>query len=581
MARAIGLLGDLLVLSMLVASAGTARAQTCFTDTAAADFAAGGGCYVAQTMDGELILAPTAGSEFSGGSLPTGWGSFQWDAGGAVTVAGGSVTVNGAIARTDASYGPGSSLEFVATFNNLGAFQHVGFGNVDDNDDNNQQIFNAAPWAIFSTGSTGAQLLARVWNVGGNFIDTPVTCSSSNCLGESHRYRIDWTASGVDFSIDGLPVHHETVAIAGPMRPAVSDANSGDGISLSADWLRMTPYVAPCMFESQTFDGGNAGADWSTFAATSSLPSGTGLVVETRTGNALPLSGPYQAVSGGTIASPKGRYLQYRVTLSTTDANQTPELDDATVCFTPCTPGTEVCNGVDDNCDGNIDENFPDVGSQCTVGLGGVRRPRARRSARTTTRARFAAPRQAPRPPRSVTAWTTTATAWLDNGDPGGNQACNTGNQGICAAGTTHCQSGHIMCAQLNQPTTETCNGLDDNCNGQVDENDPGSGGSCNTGGMGVCAAGTDHCVSGHVTCVPNTAPSAELCDGLDNNCNGQVDENDPGGGGSCSTGQQGVCAAGTQHCQAGGMTCVRNTGPSDGDLRRARQQLQRPDRRG
>ena len=82
MARAIGLLGDLLVLSMLVASAGTARAQTCFTDTTAADFAAGAGsCYVAQTGDGELILPPAAGSEFSGTSLPMGWGQFTWDGG--------------------------------------------------------------------------------------------------------------------------------------------------------------------------------------------------------------------------------------------------------------------------------------------------------------------------------------------------------------------------------------------------------------------------------------------------------------------------------------------------------------------
>src|SRR4029077_20743412 len=44
-------------------------------DTASVDFLAGAqsSTYVAETGDGEVILAPTSGSEFSGPTLPTGW----------------------------------------------------------------------------------------------------------------------------------------------------------------------------------------------------------------------------------------------------------------------------------------------------------------------------------------------------------------------------------------------------------------------------------------------------------------------------------------------------------------------------
>jgi hypothetical protein len=116
-----------------------------------------------------------------------------------------------------------------------------------------------------------------------------------------------------------------------------------------------------------------------------------------------------------------------------------------------------------------------------------------------------------------------------------------------------------------NDPTssplkTEVCDGRDNNCNGQVDENNPGGGGPCATGIPGVCSAGTNACLSGAIACVQNTQAATEICDGLDNNCNGQVDENNPGGGGACATGLVGVCSAGMMICQIGSLSCVQNT---------------------
>ena len=88
----------------------------------------GANTYVSDTSGGEVILAPTVGAEFGGSSLPSGWSvkGTPWATGGSATVAGGSLTVDGTMAGTTATFGPGRSLEFVATFS-AQSFQHVGF----------------------------------------------------------------------------------------------------------------------------------------------------------------------------------------------------------------------------------------------------------------------------------------------------------------------------------------------------------------------------------------------------------------------------------------------------------------------
>lgn len=74
---------------------------------------------------------------------------------------------------------------------------------------------------------------------------------------------------------------------------------------------------------------------------------------------------------------------------------------------------------------------------------------------------------------------------------------------------------------------TELCNGFDDNCDGTADDGNPGGGNLCATSSPGVCSQGMTMCTAGSITCEPNIAPDAmaESCDGMDNDCDGPIDE--------------------------------------------------------
>jgi Purple acid Phosphatase, N-terminal domain len=283
-------------------------------DTSAADFGAGtlgAGTYLAQAGDGEVVLSPLVGSEFSGSSLPAGWTSVPWNAGGSSTVANGFVTVDGSLLATDSFFGPGRALEFSAAIDGE-AFQHAGLGT----------DLNDFPWALVSSFNGNSGLWARTNN--GTATNTSISAST----GQMHRYRIEWTASGLAYYADGALVATHLTPIGTNLRPVVSDIFVNTS-TVRVDWLRLSPYASAGTFTSRVLGDGTE-RTWGNLSADVGAPAGTSVALSVRTGDTPTPDGTWtgwQALpgTGGSVGTTSA-YLQYSADLATTDDSATPEL---------------------------------------------------------------------------------------------------------------------------------------------------------------------------------------------------------------------------------------------------------------
>jgi hypothetical protein len=117
---------------------------------------------------------------------------------------------------------------------------------------------------------------------------------------------------------------------------------------------------------------------------------------------------------------------------------------------------------------------------------------------------------------------------------------------GVCMPGATRCDpnsNGLDTCNDLGQWSGAAACGACQACADDACQAPPT--GACDTGEAGPCSAGTWQCDgAGVLTCVPQVSPTPEVCDGIDNDCNGIVDDVPVVACGSCGgTRQCGPCS--------------------------------------
>jgi hypothetical protein len=314
-----------------IGGTGTIPVYGVWGETSLADFASGTNNSTQETnvSGGEVQLRAAFNEDFSGTALSTtAWKNVSLaPLGGGPTsvgVSGGNVSVAGAIVLSKQTF----NLIPIEGRVSFGATPFQYFGMSTDFTTGANSVY----WAAFTTGGTNNTLFAEV-NANMDIQQVSLGAIPTGF----HTYQVEPISGGFNFYIDDAlkATIMKAVPTSAGMKAVLSNYFGGSQPTLQAAWVHELNYASVGTYTSSVFDAGRA-VNWGAVNWTASLPAGTSIIVEVRTGNtANPDSSwsSWSAVADGGVVGGSSRFLQYRIRFVTTDPTATGTLFDISFFF--------------------------------------------------------------------------------------------------------------------------------------------------------------------------------------------------------------------------------------------------------